>query len=127
MSEPEQPVAEEATKIASTTIPMSAARQCAKCFVISEEPKCPVCAGETTLLVIPQHILLDQLVRHFVTHLSSLGSKIEALTEEIRVKNQIEDGKRKYSVLKNKVLASLSKTLSEEAGDEQPGEVGKTT
>lgn len=119
MSEPEK--VPEAEETAPTTISMTTARQCAKCFVISEKPNCPVCAGETTSLVVPQHIVLDQLVRHVVSHIASLGSKIDALTEEIRTQNRIETDKKRYSELKNKLLASLSKTLKEDQGDGKSG------
>jgi hypothetical protein len=65
---------------------------------------------------------MDQLFRHVITHVASLGSKIEALTEEIRTQNRIEADKKRYSELKNKLLASLSKTLKEDKGDGKSGE-----
>jgi len=107
----------ESIKIASTTIPMSAARTCAKCLLISEEDECPVCENETTLIVIPQHILMDQLARYVVSNIASLGSKVEALTDEIRTQNKIESEKKLFGELKNKVMASLSKQLKEEMKD----------
>lgn len=105
---------EASIKIASTTIPISAARTCAKCLLISEEDECPMCGNETTLIVIPQHILMDQLARYVVSNIASLGSKIDALTVEIRTQNSIESEKKRFGELKNKIMAKLSSQLKEE-------------
>jgi len=111
MSEPK--IVEEISPPPVLNISMQTARTCASCFIITDTEKCPECNGSTSRIFVPQEVLLDQLTRHVVTHLANLGAKIEALTDEIRTQNKIETRKKKFSSLKNAMMANLSKIVAE--------------
>lgn len=106
--------AEKEKKALALNMPMQAARTCAACFVITDAETCPECGGPSSRIFLPQEVLLDQLTRHVTGQIASLGAKIEALTDEIRTQNKIETGKKRFSKLKNAMMANLSKALDEE-------------
>jgi hypothetical protein len=109
MSEPEKEIVQPTLNLS-----MQDARTCAGCFLVTDAETCPKCKGATSRIFVPQEVLLDQLTRHVISHVASLGAKIEALTDEIRAQNKIETGKKRFSQLKNTMIAHLSKTMSEE-------------
>ena len=110
-------IREKLTADPPVEIPMQYARTCATCFIVTDYEVCPKCKNATTRVFVPQEVLMDQLVRHVIKHVAGLGAKIEALTDEIRVKNKLEADKKRFSQLKNKVLADLSKNVDEEGSD----------
>jgi hypothetical protein len=115
MSEPEKEM--EAPSLTPPEVPMQAAKTCATCLIITDVDRCPKCGIATTRVFVPQEVLMDQLARHVVHEIATLGAKIQALTDEIRTSNEIERDKKRYSELKNKLMATLSKMIKEEGDD----------
>ena len=114
MSEHETENNSETVLAQEPLLDVQSARTCAACFVITRFEMCPKCGEATTRLFVPQEVLLDQLVRYVVKHVASLGAKIESLTDEIRVQNRLEGDKKRFSQLKNKVIAEISKATKDE-------------